>query len=845
MESSGNKWFEPSRLGLLAIGSYLLYTCSDLWYHLGPLSPTPLILLAPWFCLLFGLGLMVMAVLSARPEHQQWIGLVAALSTQVLTQLVYAVGKVGHVAPSDTVLLSVHAAMLTLLGENPYGYPMADVYSVFETTAAAMTPHLDGHMVDVLPYPPLHFLTLIPTLGMGLEGSRVVYNFSYLVLVALLYRQAASPHKCLILLPLLVSPEFSRYPLIWSSDSVWTLLLALMLLSWKRPNLRALLFGLACAYKQTPWLLAPFLMVRILKEEDGQRGGRFFAVSFGSFVLINLPFAWANWSQWAIGVFNPMVSPMVPFGRGLSILTQTGIIPFPRAFYGSVTLTLWLFGLWFFWLNYHRLRSLLWLFPALILFFSFRSLQHYFIYSVPLVLFDWILPRAKCEDPSPWKLAPIVAATVIVAGLSAWFWPQANQQHLRLLGHDDNPYRISRIDLEVRNDSQRNVEPRFFARQKWHPYPWLIESGPAELAPGQSSRYTISTDLRYRALSKRQGGQVLMSDARNPDRYCGSIKLDPEQALSQPRVVEAPPTSYWSNVGLVRYQDGQAWLKTDDVTTTSSVSRDLDFPNSGLDLDIQVPDNLPENAAMALDIQAEMGPERVTVLFSGTAGDGYYAPKHFFTTVPFQGSQWNSHHIDLHDLWAQAAFQLPPLGRFVSQDVELLTRRIRVSLILRSPETPTELGFRNFKVGSSSPSSRLGQGVHRPREYAAVLGDFAVRRRDTASALKYYDLAGSFAAHRRVSGLGYFVVPGGRVDIPANYQRQKNWKLFVKTGQPIVFKWSQEVGCQLSLAGQVTKLGVDEAWTPTKDGLVDIEIIPDRPSLLLGLGWPSKGETHE
>jgi uncharacterized membrane protein len=39
-----------------------------------------------------------------------------------------------------------------------------------------------------------------------------------------------------------------------------------MVLVWQRPTLRAVLFGLACAYRQQPWLVAPFLLICIWNE---------------------------------------------------------------------------------------------------------------------------------------------------------------------------------------------------------------------------------------------------------------------------------------------------------------------------------------------------------------------------------------------------------------------------------------------------------------------------------------------------------------------------------------------------------------------------------------------------
>ncbi|NJN36759.1 MAG: hypothetical protein HC794_06490 [Nitrospiraceae bacterium] len=71
-----------------------------------------------------------------------------------------------------------------------------------------------------------------------------------------------------ILLPLLIEPRYMLYALGGVSDTVWAFLICLMILSWRNRSLSAVWFGLACALKQQPWMLVPFLAIRLLRDEQ-------------------------------------------------------------------------------------------------------------------------------------------------------------------------------------------------------------------------------------------------------------------------------------------------------------------------------------------------------------------------------------------------------------------------------------------------------------------------------------------------------------------------------------------------------------------------------------------------
>lgn len=160
---------------------------------------------------------------------------------------------------TDAFLFSNYASQLLLFGENPYSWDMGGAFSDFRVSTFFTSPLLNGEVVSTLNYPALHFLTLVPSTLLGIPDSRIVLGIAFIGTMVLLYRNAPAPLKGIVLLPLFVNWDFVNWPLGFVTDVVWVFLLVAMVASWRRPNLRGVLFGLAAAYKQIPWLLGPFI----------------------------------------------------------------------------------------------------------------------------------------------------------------------------------------------------------------------------------------------------------------------------------------------------------------------------------------------------------------------------------------------------------------------------------------------------------------------------------------------------------------------------------------------------------------------------------------------------------
>lgn len=821
-----------AKVGLLAVASCMLHGLSDVWFRLSPVqSPTVLIFLAQWLLLIGSVTIAGLAFGTNQAKDRQICGLVGILAAQWLVYAVRTANAVGNSIPSDTMIFSLEAATLVVLGVNPYGYPLADGFSSFNALAVSSTPLLDGGTVEVLSYPALHFLVLIPTLILGMESARFTYNLCYTALLVLIYFRTDKRFRLLLLLPVLANSEFSLYPLSGSSDTVWVLLLALALWQWKNPKSRAILFGLACAYKQTPWLFAPFLFIRLLKEESASRAWRFTGISIVTFVAVNLPFLVASPQKWVLGIFDPILGALVPYGRGLSLLTQTNLMPFSRGYYGLLSLLALGTLLWLYWLNCSRLKRLLWLVPAIVFFFAFRSLQHYFIYSIPLLLMDFSSAGQVDEKvPLRWK-GPCL--TFLVSGIVATllFWPTASPLSVKLIAAGPpNANMLSTMELEVKNQSDSTVRPRFFGRPDWHVYPWPVAEGPEMLKSGQMARYVVRTEKSYAAINERHGGRLLISDANKPDRYLASIDVWPSPELRSARVISEHLKFGWKKTGAVSESREFIELATSPGAPLAKISKWCSLPENPLEFEVWIPSSLPQTANFSLTLHGK-GKEQVTFYFADQPSKGYFHPHHYYQVLAVPRETWHTVSIPVKDAFAEARFELPIMRSRTEQDIDMVGRFFWLDIVLDS----SELAFarlKNLRVEEWPATGRIARQVYYSEEYSAILGDLAVRDRYYPKALRYYRDAKELAQPREIAPLHPFFVVNSELQVPKNYAKQRNWRFFLEGGKPIAFVWDREVEVKLKWGDAETDLPAGTAWTPPETGLYELLIEPESEALL-------------
>jgi uncharacterized membrane protein len=104
---------------------------------------------------------------------------------------------------------------------------------------------------------------------------------------------------------------------------------------------------------------------------------------------------WNDFGAWYAGVVTPAFGNLVVLGQGLSLITLAGGVPLPPAFYLTATLAIAVTLLVNYLAYFEKLRYAIWAFPAIILWFSYRGLQNYFIFWTPLLVMSVVLLYKK------------------------------------------------------------------------------------------------------------------------------------------------------------------------------------------------------------------------------------------------------------------------------------------------------------------------------------------------------------------------------------------------------------------------------------------------------------------
>jgi uncharacterized membrane protein len=145
-------------------------------------------------------------------------------------------------------------------------------------------------------------------------------------------------------------------------------------------------------------LLAPYLLIWFFKSESNlklksrlERVGTFVAAAVAAFLIPNLWFMFKDFGAWYSGVLTPAFGNLVVLSQGLSLITLANGVPLPPAFYLVATVVVAATLIVEYYIYFERLAFALWAFPAIILWFSYRGLQNYFIFWTPLLIMSAVL----------------------------------------------------------------------------------------------------------------------------------------------------------------------------------------------------------------------------------------------------------------------------------------------------------------------------------------------------------------------------------------------------------------------------------------------------------------------
>jgi uncharacterized membrane protein len=315
---------------------------------------------------------------------------------------VYVVAEISYRGAyrTDVLAFSHYAAILFVnQGANPYTQDMARALDLFRVQPSDLTPLTSGTYLMTFQYPALHFLVFVPFVLLDLRDMRWVLVLFEVGIVLTLYLKGPRKLRPMLLLPLFAGSDLMiNFTAASVSDSLWVLPLLFAAFCLERPVALGLFYGLACSMKQTPWFLAPFLLIYLVKTNEGERRRerlwptmKFTLTTIVVFLAINLPFILPNPSAWFGNVMTPMTEDLVIHSQGLSSLTEAGLVSVGKIFYTLVFASVFLVLILNYYVYFDKLRFVFWIFPGIALWFSYRALTNYIIYWTPLMLVSMIL----------------------------------------------------------------------------------------------------------------------------------------------------------------------------------------------------------------------------------------------------------------------------------------------------------------------------------------------------------------------------------------------------------------------------------------------------------------------
>ncbi len=521
------------------------------------------------------------------------LGLFAFFVTVYVVVDVLARSHVIYRFTTDADVFTDYGARLLLAGKNPYDTSLYGAMVAHRVPIELQTPLADGGFSDRLAYPSLSFLLLVPFVALGIPTT-LFYGLALCGCLFILFRRAPVELRPLVLLPFFVDTTYLAYSFGGLTDATWALMLCLVVVAWKRPLTAAMLVGLACSYKQHAWLLVPFILVRVAKETTPDQRwravARFAGVVGATFLVTQLPFFLWNPRAWMTGVLEPLVAKMVPLGEGPSaFLPQSGVaipkVAFALAFWSAYVALLVVSASW------SAGYLLMWIGPSLAFVLNYRSFTSYWIYNVlPLAL---ELCRASLPPGTfhwPYRVRGKTVAAIggaLVAVAIVVFTAQAREANSRVDIEVLTPVRtwgtnVQRIDLQITNRSSRDFAPRFWAQGlSFQPLSWRIDAGPRVLAPGATSRYSVSAIQNISEFELARGGNLTVTDLGSSFRKM--IRFEPDAAAFSPEEIPnasfrawdvsiAAPT-YWK---LVQDRSPGAYLMPVSDSTHAALTLHLD-----------------------------------------------------------------------------------------------------------------------------------------------------------------------------------------------------------------------------------------------------------------------------
>lgn len=411
---------------------------------------------------------------------------------------------------TDELAFDQYAWYLLLHHVNPYTVSMAPAFSMYHVSPIGYTFTYDGIPVTKLSYPALSFLLYAPLWFLGVHTQNAVWTNVMFWAISLVIAFALVPKKFRSLSIIIFSLSFYVDGATGGiTDALTTPFLLMSALLWdrfvhhpKKMWWAPVFLGLAMSVKQTPWLIAPLLLLAVILES--RRAGftqnriirvalSYVGLAFVAFLIPNIPFLIVNPAAWLHGTFTPLSSDIVASGQGivaLSIFTHLGGGALSLLTYAALLIY---FGLMLvYWLNYGWLKPWTFFIPAIVYLLTPRSFSNYFLSLIPVVIFAFL----NTERTS--KVVPFINRSLFAlipgTGLLLWafFVPGPLQVLITNIRTTGQFATVEKISLRITNLSAYPVTPHYTVDQggQYTTF-WNVLSGQGTIAPGRSTDVTL------------------------------------------------------------------------------------------------------------------------------------------------------------------------------------------------------------------------------------------------------------------------------------------------------------------------------------------------------------------
>ena len=361
-------------LGLLAVATTALISERHLVVASFGIAPDDV-----WAAVVV-VGLPIVAIARIRRSLRDALATGIALGGYLLVGISLLLGKSYHV---DSVVVVHRAAQLLLAGRDPYrALNVAEALSRFGLDPRLGTHLENGAQLMSFNYPALSFLVPAPFIAFGLTDIRFLYLAEVLILALILIRAVRVPWRPLVAAAFVGNAVIVRQNILAGVDPLWAVLTLGAFLAIGRRWWSPILLGLAAATRQPAWFFGPFYLVAVWRRYGRNEALRRTGIALVAGLVPNLPFLlWAP-RAFVDGVLAPMFGSLQPYGVGLIRLSLDGVVPlFSRGVYGiasALSLVVLVALLWRYW---RRIPNAALVFPTLVLWFAWRSLQNYFSFA--------------------------------------------------------------------------------------------------------------------------------------------------------------------------------------------------------------------------------------------------------------------------------------------------------------------------------------------------------------------------------------------------------------------------------------------------------------------------------